>query len=103
MEVADATWGPRLLKRQCPASLLLLSVGCREWASSEAEHRDGKCQDLGVSREQPACCLAYLEHRPGELQERDVNLCVSPFKSTSYSGYGIEPCPRLTAVMVAGC
>ena len=63
--------GDKVLKRQRPASLLLLSGGCREWASSEAEHPDGKRQDL------PACRPAYLEHRPGELQERDVNLGLS--------------------------
>lgn len=63
MEVADAAWGTRLLKRQRPASVLLLSGGCREWAISEAEHPDGKRQDL------PACQPAYLEHWPGELQE----------------------------------
>ena len=83
--MADAAWGTRLLKRQRPASLLLLSGGCREWASSEAEHLDGKHQDL------PTCptCL------PGALAWGVTGVRCEP---------GFEPCanPLLTAIMEVG-
>lgn len=94
VEVADAAGGQGF-KGAMPCLLLLLSGGCREWASSEAEHPDGKRQArshtslLRILGWLGAACLpAYLGHRPGSDRSEMWTWVWAGCKSTSYREYG---------------